>query len=161
MSVRRLVVGSSLPRTLLRASLLAAVLLLTSRFAMSPIRAVGLSMLPTVDEGEFLLLNRVVYHVVPPRRGDLVAITIPGERAVLVKRVVGLPGEHVVIVDGVVTVDGQALEEPYVRYRLPWNIEGVTLAPDEYYVIGDNRSMAPTNHDFGTTRRQAILGRVR
>lgn len=161
MELRQLVVGQSLARSLLRAGIVAAALLLLSRFALSPIRASGISMLPTVQDGDWLLLNRLVYHVVDPRRGDLVAITIPGERAVLVKRVVGLPGERVSIEAGVVTVDGQPLDEPYVELRRPWQVEAVTLAADEYYVVGDNRGMAPTNHDFGVTHRTAVLGRVR
>jgi signal peptidase I len=158
--MRRILFGSSLGRTLLRAGILAAGLLLGSRFVLSPIRAVGISMMPAYDEGQLLFLNRLAYRFGSPSRGDIVAITLPGGHAVLVKRVIGLPGERVRFTDGTVYVDDAPLEEPYVLHRIPWDIPEVTLGRDEYYVVGDNRSMAPHNHDFGIAERGRILGRV-
>lgn len=160
MSLRRILVGTSLSRTLVRAGVLAVTLLLVSQFVLTPIRAVGISMMPTYDDGQLLLLNRLAYRFSTPSRGDVVAIRLAGGQAVLVKRVIGLPGEHVRIAGGVVLVNDDQLDEPYVRYRLPWNVQEVTLGADEYYVVGDNRSMAERNHDFGVAARQRILGRL-
>lgn len=160
MSLRRILFGQSLGRTLLRAGILAAALLLISHFVLSPIRAVGISMMPTYEEGQLLLLNRLAYRYANPRRGDIVAITLPGNHAVLVKRIVGMPGELVRITDGTVFVNNRPLDEPHVRYRIPWNVPEVVLADGEYYVIGDNRSMAVHNHDFGVAARHRILGRL-
>ncbi|MFO7301515.1 MAG: signal peptidase I [Acidobacteriota bacterium] len=158
--MRRLILGSSPGRTLIRAGVVAAALLLVAQYVISPIRAVGISMMPAYDEGQLLLLNRLAYLTSDPQRGDVVAIAIPGRYAVLVKRIVGLPGERVRIANGVVFVDDRPLDEPYVRYRIPWNVGEVRLGIDEYYVIGDNRSMAEHNHDFGVASRDRILGRL-
>lgn len=160
MSLRRALVGTSPARTLLRAALLAAVLLAGSRFVLSPVRAVGISMLPAYADGELLLLNRLAYHLGEPARGDVVAIRLSGDAAVLVKRIIGLPGERVGIVDGRVFVDDELLAEPYVALPCDWTVEEVALAPDEYYVVGDNRSMPVTLHDFGTATRDRLLGRL-
>lgn len=160
MSLQRVLFGASIGRTLLRAGIVAAVLLLASRFVLSPVRAVGISMMPTYEEGQLLLLNRLAYRFSEPRRGDVVAITLAREHAVLVKRLIGLPGERVQITEGTVFVDDRPLDEPYVRYRIKWNVEEVTLASDEYYVVGDNRSMAVQNHDFGVAKHRRLLGRL-
>lgn len=160
MSLRRIVFGTSLSRTLVRAGVLAVALVLVSQFVLTPIRAAGISMMPAYDDGQLLLLNRLAYLFSAPSRGDVVAIRLAGRQAVLVKRVIGVPGERVRISDGVVFVNDSPLDEAYVRYRLPWNVQEVVLAADEYYVVGDNRSMAERNHDFGVTARRRILGRL-
>lgn len=157
---RRLLVGRSPRRTIGRALLLSAILLVASRVAIVPLRAVGPSMLPTYHEGQWLLVNRLAYRLGTPGRGDVVAIRLAGGRAALVKRIVGLPGERVRIDYGTVVVDGQPLDEPYVRNRQPWNVAEVVLADDEYYVIGDNRGMPVEAHDFGRTGRARLLGRL-
>jgi signal peptidase I len=161
MSLRRVLLGRSPGRTLLRAGLVTLLLLLGSRYVLSPVRAVGISMLPTIADGEWLLLNRLAYRVAGPERGDVVAILMAGSRAVLVKRVIALPGERVRIEAGAVFVDDVHLDEPYVHYRLGWNVEEVALTPDQFYVVGDNRSMTAGNHDFGVTERPRVIGRIR
>lgn len=155
-----MLIGRSPARTLLRAGVLAVTLLGVSQFVLSPVRAVGISMMPTYVEGQFMLLNRLAFRYSAPQRGDIVAIGLAGGLAVLVKRVVGLPGERVRFVDGVLLVDDRPLEEPYVLHRIRWNVPEVKLAADEYYVVGDNRSMAPHNHDFGVARLEKMVGRV-
>lgn len=160
MSLRTVLVGHSPARTLVRGAVLAALLLVVSRVALSPVRTVGISMLPTYDEGQLLLLNRLAYRTTGPGRGDVVAIALAGGRAVLVKRIVGLPGERIRLADGTLLVNDVAVAEPYVQYSVRWNVDELQLGPDEYYVVGDNRAMAPEHHDFGSTTRDRILGRL-
>jgi hypothetical protein len=57
-------------------------------------------------------------------------------------------------------VNGVPLSEPYVRNRSPWDVAEVTLAPREYFVIGDNRGMRAKDHDFGRVDVSRIVGRV-
>jgi signal peptidase I len=145
---------------LLRAALAGLVLVLVSQLVLSPVRAVGISMLPTYRDGQFLLLNRLAFRVGTPRRGDVVGIRIAGGRALLIKRVIGLPGERVSISNGLVHVNGQPLNEPYVSLRSAWNVGEVPLDADEFFVVGDNRSMPPRSHDFGRVRRARLEGRL-
>jgi signal peptidase I len=161
MTLRDFVAGRSAGRSLLRGLAIALVLLLASRILLTPVRAHGISMFPTYDAGQLLLVNRLAYRFgTPVRRGDVVAITLNAGSAVLVKRIVGLPGERVRIEDGRVLIDDRPLDEPYCRYRLPWNIQEARLGPDEVYVIGDNRSMLEKHHDFGRAPTNRILGRM-
>jgi signal peptidase I len=160
MTLRTVLVGRSPAWTLVRAALLAATLLVASRVAFSPVRAVGISMLPTYDEGQLLLLNRLAYRTTAPLRGDVVAIELAGGRAVLVKRIVGLPGERIRMAEGTLLVNDVPVAEPYVRYSARWTVDELQLQQDEYYVVGDNRAMPPEQHDFGSATRDRILGRL-
>lgn len=160
MTLRTLIMGRSPTWTLVRAAVLALLLVGASRSVLSPVRAVGISMRPTYDEGQLLLLNRLAYRVARPRRGDVVAIALAGGHAVLVKRIVGLPGERVRLTAGALVVDDVMLPEPYVHYNAGWTVEELPLGPDEYYVVGDNRSMPPDLHDFGSASSDRILGRM-
>ena len=155
-----MLLGRSPRRTLIRAGLLAIVLLVASRVVLTPLRAHGPSMLPTYHEGQLLLVNRLAYRLGDPTRGDIVAIRLAGGRAALVKRIIGLPGERVRIAAGTVLIDGEPLTEPYVRHRLPWDVAEAALGRNEYFVIGDNRGMPPGEHDFGRTIRARLLGRL-
>jgi signal peptidase I len=159
--LRQLLIGRSLGRSLIRGLAMALVLLLGSWFVLVPVRAHGPSMTPTYGDGQLLLVNRLAYRFGgEARRGDVVAITLNGGKAVLVKRVIALPGERIRIEDGQVLIDDTPLDEPYCVYRLPWNIQETRLGPDEVFVIGDNRSMLEKHHDFGRADRGRILGRM-
>lgn len=158
--VRRALVGANPRRTLVRVVLLIAAAYVVFGFLLIPVRGQGPSMWPTLQDGQFVLVNRLAYLNDEPRRGDVVALSVAGGRVVYIKRIVGLPGERVRIERGTVLVDGAPLDEPYVRQRRPWDVGELRLAGDEYLVIGDNRGMSVRNHDFGKARRERVLGRV-
>jgi signal peptidase I len=152
--------GRSFSRSLIRGLALGAVLLIVSQTLIVPIRATGISMLPTYADGQLLFFNTLAFSFGSPARGDIVAITLEDGDAVLVKRVIALPGERVRIEDGTVIVNDERLQEPYAKRRLPWNVEEVALGADEYFVIGDNRGMSPRNHTFGVVTRDRLHGRL-
>jgi signal peptidase I len=158
--IRRLVFGENPRRTLTRIGVLAVICFITFKWVLVPIRTEGSSMLPTYDTDRLNLVNRLAYLGALPQRRDVVAIQMAGPHVLYVKRVIGLPGERVSVVDGIVNINGAPLPEPYVRHRRPWQVEEVTLAPNEYFVIGDNRGMAAGDHDFGRVDISKILGRV-
>jgi signal peptidase I len=160
MTFREMLIGKSLGRTLIRGLIVAALMIVGSKFVLVPVRAHGISMLPTYEEGQFIFVNRLAYRFAPVKRGDVVAIRLKGEDSVLVKRIIALPGETVRIVNGQVIIDGFALAEPYRHYYIPWNMKDDTVGADEVFVIGDNRSMALEAHEFGFARQAAILGRA-
>ena len=161
MTLKELLVGRSLGRSLIRGLVTALLLLLGSWFVLVPVRAHGPSMTPTYTDGQLLLVNRLAYRFGRPiERGDIVALRLRGGKAVLVKRIIGLPGERIRIEDGQVVIDDQPLNEPYCVYRLPWNIQEATLGPAEVFVIGDNRSMLEKHHDFGIADVDRVLGRM-
>ena len=157
---RRLVFGSNPRRTAVRVLVLAAVSFVTFRWVLMPIRAEGISMLPTYRSGSLNLVNRLAFVYGTPQRGDIIAIRLAGPHVLYVKRVVALPGERFSMVQGQAYIDGVPLIEPYVRERRPWDYAEVTLTPREYFVIGDNRGMRASDHDFGRVDVTRIVGRV-
>jgi signal peptidase I len=160
MTLRDLLIGRSLGRSLIRGLAVGVLLLLGSQFLLMPVRAHGISMVPTYEEGQLVYVNRLAYRFGPVRRGDIVAISLKSGEAVLVKRIIALPGERVAITNGTVTIDGRPLDEPYCKFRLAWNILETQLGPDEVFVIGDNRSMKEEFHTFGRAPASRILGRM-
>ena len=158
--IRRVVFGQNPRRTVVRVLVLAAVSFVTFGWILIPIRAEGISMLPTYQSGTLHLVNRLAFGSVGPRRGDVVAIRLAGPHVLYVKRVIGLPDERVAIVRGQVLINGAPLVEPYVRNRRAWDVDEVTLSSSEYFVIGDNRGMSSGDHDFGRVERSKIAGKV-
>jgi signal peptidase I len=157
---RRLIFGSNPRRTLVRVVVLAVVSFVAFRWVLIPIRAEGISMLPTYRSGSLNLVNRLAFTYRPPSRGDIVAIRLAGPHVVFIKRIIGLPGERLKIVHGQVFINGVPLEEPYVHDRQPWDVPEVTIPPRDYFVIGDNRQMRAADHSFGRADVSRIIGRV-
>jgi signal peptidase I len=146
--------------TAIRIAALVLVAAVVFGWILIPVRLSGVSMLPTYDSGAFNFANRAAYWIREPARGDVVAIRMAGRRAVYVKRVIGLPGERIEIVQGTVLVNDEPLIERSVLRRAPWDYAAVVLGPDEYFVVGDNRSMRIEHHDLGRVKRHRIVGRL-
>ncbi len=128
---------------------LAVVLFLIINALSARVRVDGFSMLPTLHDGEFVLVNKLAYHTGSPTRGDIIVFQSTTERDLdLIKRVIGLSGDRIVVGDGKVTVNGQTLNEPYIAaaplYSGEWNV------PDGYlFVLGDNRNDSSDSHAWG------------
>ena len=156
--LRQIAIGRNPRRTLIRIAVLAVLSFITFGWLLTPVRVRGISMEPTYHDSTLKLVNRLIYKMRPPRRGDVVAIRLAGPSVLYVKRIIALPTERVSIVDGIVEVNGAPLIEPYVQKRAAWNYPEVTVGPREYFVIGDNRGMKISDHDFGRVDARRILG---
>jgi signal peptidase I len=133
----------------------AAINLLTGRF-----RIEGPSMLPNLHQGQYLIINKVVYRLHPPRRGDIIVFHHPrNPNRDLIKRVVGLPGEAVEIRNGQVYVGSALLDEPYVLYQGRYSGH-YELGPDEYFVLGDNRPNSEDSRNWGVLKGDQIVGKA-
>ena len=161
-----ILIGRRPRATLARIVVLVAVSVVTFKFVLLPIRVEGISMEPTYHDHRVNCVNRLAYRRQAPRRGDVVAIRVadPGEfstpRAMLMKRIIGLPGESVSFHDGHAYINGRLLDEPYVKNPCDWEHEPIQCGPDQYYVVGDNRSMPFTFHMQGRAKRERIVGKV-
>jgi len=89
-----------------------------------------------------------------------VTIRYAGEHLMLLKRIIGLPGETVAFDNGAVLINGQPLPEPYEKHPGDWTLLPRKLGPDEYFVVGDNRTMPYKQHTFGVVERFRIVGKV-
>jgi len=155
-----IIIGRHPKRTLVRALVLAAVCAVGFRVVLLPIRVEGISMLPTYHNRTFNLVNRLAYVLHPPRRGDVVSVRTTGVSVMYLKRVVGLPGETVEFQDGQLVIDGRPILEPWLKLPSNWTLPPRKLGPDEFYVVGDNRSMPPAFHTQGGATRRKIVGKV-
>jgi len=158
--LQTVLIGRNPRRTLLRSCLLVIFCLLISRFVLLPIRVEGASMLPTYKENGINLLNRLAYVWSLPKRGDVVGIRLAGPHIMFMKRIIGLPGETVAFHEGHAIIDGVVLDEPYVKRPCDWERAPVILGPDEYFFVGDNRSMPQVDHTFGRGQRERIIGKI-
>lgn len=146
--------------TLARIGVLVLLALVVPRFVLLPIRVQGVSMLPNYRENSIRFVNGLAYWFAEPRRGDVVAIRFAGKHVMLLKRVVGLPGEEIAFHEGHVVINGKALEEPYVEYPCNWEIPPEKIGLNQFYVVGDNRSMFDQDHTKGRADRERIVGKV-
>jgi signal peptidase I len=158
--LRLLILGRNPRFTLIRAGVLALTAFVVFRFILLPVRVSGGSMEPNYHDRSINFINQLAYRSHEPRRGDVVGVRFAGRSIMLLKRVVGLPGELIGFSNGRVTVNGQPLDEPYVKLPTDWNRYPVRLGPNDYFVVGDNRSMPIENHMFGICDRQRILGKT-
>jgi len=159
--------GKSLAKDLFTLALLIVVVVIPIRlFIASPFIVDGDSMHPTFENLDYLIINRIVYKLSLPSRGDAVVFRYPKNPSVFyIKRIVGLPGETVSINHGVVTVtktDGAilSLTEPYVVNEDATYTQNVTLGTGQYFVLGDNRPNSSDSRVWGPLPSKNIVGRV-
>jgi signal peptidase I len=140
--------------------LLALVLFLVINTLSARVRVENVSMKPTLQPGEFLLVNRVAYKLGKPEIGDIIVFHAPGASEMdYIKRIVGLPGDAVQISEGTVRVNDQPLYEPYINQ--PPNYSGDWVVPEgEYFVLGDNRNNSSDSHLWGFVPHEDIVGKA-
>ena len=158
MRLPRWVAGVNPRRTAIRVAVLVVSAYIIFSYVLLPVRGDGISMTPTIESGDLIFVNRLTYQFREPRRGDIVAIRMAGRSIVYVKRLIGLPGDRLEINGGVVSINDESLDEPYAHTRDDWRIPEVSLGDDEYFVVGDNRTMAMPLHDMGTVPRARLIG---
>ncbi len=152
----RILVGRRPWRTFVRLLVLVPLCIVLFKGTLVRIRVTGHSMEPTYADGRINFINQMAYWRTPPRRGDVVAIQKTGTRLIVLKRITGLPGERVAVRRGRMVIDGEELDEPYARGYGVQMRSIVTLGPDEYFAIGDNREVTA----FDTVHRSEIRGKV-
>ena len=154
--------------------------LLIKAYVINPYRIPSSSMEPTLhcaqpgqgceaDWNDRVIANRFIYHFQDPERGEVVVFDPPpevlqacGAGGTYVKRIIGLPGETVSQRNGQVFINGTPLEEPYLE---PGRAGGrdfgpITLGPDEYWMMGDNRQMSCDSRVWGPVERDSLIGPV-
>ena len=140
--------------------------LLISTFLVKSVQVVGVSMRPTLRDSERLLLNRWIFFVRSPRKGDIVVLRDPADRGYSVKRIVGVAGDEMFLSRGAVELNGQRLVEPYLAkealtYPHPkLREQRIVCGKDQFIVLGDNRMNSVDSRHYGPVSRREILGLI-
>jgi signal peptidase I len=150
--------------------LIIVVFILFGVFAVQPVVVEGTSMLPQLNDGERLLVNKLVYYKIQGvswghlERGDIVVFWFPKEPdKSYVKRIIGLPGEVVEGRNGKVFIDGQPLNEDYLdtehNLSLP-TFHATKVEEHHYFVMGDNRDNSSDSRYWGLVPEKYIYGKA-
>jgi len=159
-------------RLLIACIVLPIAVVLTMQYApVFLVKVVGHSMDYTLYNGQYALAARYV----DIQRGDIIMAHVQVKRSwieddpvedtivtiPIIKRVVGLPNEQIHINKGKVYINGQPLDEPYIELRDGWTyVPTVTLGPNQYYVLGDNRIESLDSRIFGPLDADLIIGKL-
>jgi signal peptidase I len=120
----------------------------------------GYSMEPTIYDGQGVMKFRVAYWFGSPQRGDVITFDHPQEERGLIKRVIALPGEWVQVTKDYVYINGEPLEEPYIKGENRPVYPRTQVPEDSYFVMGDNRSHSTDSRVWGMVPRENITGRA-
>ena len=124
---------------------------------------IGSSMEPNLHYGDRLMVNKVVYNIHDPERGDVIILKpphLPEDAVPYVKRIIALPGDTVEVKDGAVYVNGIRLDEPYLDELPEYTFPELTVPEGEYFVLGDNRNHSVDSHNGWTVPEDNIIGKA-
>src|SRR3989344_7250202 len=118
----------------------------------------GLSMEPTFDDGEYLIIDELSYHFREPRRGEVVVFRFPDNPSqFFIKRIIGLPGDTVTVQGGQVQIKNEQYQQAVLLDESPYLAAAVRtggqvtyqLGAEEYFVLGDNRPASSDSRNWG------------
>lgn len=145
---------------------LLALVLIIKIYVVAPVSVDGESMNPTLLDGDYMILNRIIYKFEDIKRGDIVVLDYKNSK--LVKRVIGLPGDNVSAEKGILYINGKAYDEPYLDDKVhldDFKFSDITgknkLSKGEYFVLGDNRPYSLDSRRIGIIKKSDIEGKVR
>lgn len=160
--------GREVLATLLYIAAALVLALLLNRFVLQKVEVSQDSMYATLADGDQLFVEKVTNYFSDPKRFDIVVFEAPEDSALdsdqfWIKRVIGLPNETIQMKEDGIYIDGKKIEEDYVDGELgdPGMIEEpLTLGEDEYFLMGDNRSVSQDCRVVGPITKEAMMGRV-
>lgn len=126
----------------------------------------SLSMQPTLQINDRVVVSKLSYKFSPVRRGDIIVFQPPkvlsklNVRGALIKRAIGLPGERVQVKNGQVYVSDRPIEESYIAQKPKYNWGPAIVPPKSYLVLGDNRNQSFDGHNWGFVPQESIVGRA-
>jgi signal peptidase I len=119
------------------------------------------SMAPTIISGDNIRVEEGAGSG-QPQRSEIWIFRAPVQgQPTMIKRVIGMPGDTLEVRSGKVLVNGQIIQEAYVAAAPTYTMVPVTLGPDEYFMLGDNRNISNDSHIWGPLKQARLIGRVR
>ena len=172
-------------RELIETTILTLSIFAVLQFSIQNYLVQGPSMVPTLNEGERLFVNKLIYKRFPslelsknspfitrsedkyiylfnpPKKGEIVVFKSPNITSIkIVKRAIGLPGDEISINNGTVIVNNSPIDETYVTKLGNSNIPNFKVPPNYLFVLGDNRLQSDDSRSWGLLNSKNIIGRV-
>ncbi len=140
--------------------ILAVVLYFLIDSVVARVRVENISMEPTLNPGEFILVNKLAVKLNDVNRGDIIVFHFPqNPKEDYIKRVIGLPGDSIVIRSNNVYVNNQEITEPYIAAEPAYN--GSWIVPEgNLFVLGDNRNQSSDSHSWGYVPMNLVVGKA-
>lgn len=137
-------------------------------FLFQPHQVRGNSMYPNFHDGDYILTDKISYKLHSPQKGDVIVFRAPrNEEYDYIKRIIAIPGDCLKIQNGKVYLNNQLLNEKYLPsdyQTLPGNFlrsnTSVCVPPNNYFVMGDNRSHSSDSREWGFVPQQNIIGKA-
>lgn len=145
-------------REILSYFLIIVVVLFIKTFIVAPVLVNGSSMYPTLEDKDFLLLNRMDKSY---ERFDIVVVEYRGEK--LVKRIIGMPGETIEYKDKKLYINGKEMEDQFASVTYEFKLENLSLTKipdDSYFILGDNRNNSIDSRRIGPVHKDDIQGKI-
>lgn len=143
-----------------------AIIIPIRTYLIEPFYVKGTSMLPNFVNYDYLLINKLGYHIGDPKRLDIVVAKFAENKPYVIKRIIGMPEDILEFNEGIITITEKngnkfALEEPYLD---PNNIKKeemtVQIPKGSYFIMGDNRAVSYDSRQQGPIARDHLKGRV-
>ena len=152
---------------LARFALIAIAIVIPVRiFIAQPFVVSGSSMVPTFEDGQYLIIDEISYRLGEPKRDDVVVFRYPNDtKKFFIKRIIGLPNETVEIKGGKIDIfnkenpKGFTLSEPFVKNSTEGNMR-FELKDREYFVMGDNRPASSDSRYWGPVKSNLLVGKA-
>ncbi|MFJ7735366.1 signal peptidase I [Lysinibacillus sp. NPDC097287] len=143
-------------------------------FIFSPVMVDGASMMPTFEDGDKVIVNKIGPRLADYERFDVIVFEV-AENKHYIKRIIGFPGDHIAYKDDVLYINGEAYKEPYLTsfkealidtgdftydFTLEEQLGEMTVPKGHFFVLGDNRRKSIDSRDprVGFIAQETVLG---
>ncbi|GED12117.1 signal peptidase I [Aneurinibacillus migulanus] len=128
-------------------------------FFFAPYVVEGISMYPTLEDHERIVVNKWIYQMKNPSYGDVIVLHA-NDREDYIKRIIGVGGDELELRNGTLYRNGSIVDEPYINEITLGEFDKIKVPPDSYFVMGDNRNRSMDSREIGFISQSSIVGRA-
>lgn len=149
-------------------AIVGAILIVIRFFVAEPHKVSGRSMVPNFQDGDYIITNKMSLRLSNLERGEVVILHDPRDTdKVFIKRIIGLPGERIKLLEGKVYINNNPISESYLPEGVKTQGESfltedeeITIPDNQYFVLGDNRGGSSDSREWGTVKKELVIGQA-